>query len=103
MEDVTVISVPDTDGSLSAPDIVTALRNAGFHSIVVEGGPELATLFVVDNAVDELCLTTSPVLNGGRMPLFGGNEFAEHPLTLTQLLVDGSGATYARWQVKPSS
>jgi riboflavin biosynthesis pyrimidine reductase len=97
LSDVTVLSVPDTNGSLSAPDIVAALRGAGSRSIVVEGGPELATLFVVDDAIDELCLTISPVLNGGRMPLFGTHEFADHPLTLTQLLVDGDGATYARW------
>jgi riboflavin biosynthesis pyrimidine reductase len=103
MPDVTVLAVPDTGGSLSAPDVVTALRGAGFRSIVVEGGPQLATLFVVDNAVDELCLTTSPVLNGGRMPLFGAREFAEHPLILSQLLVDGSGATYARWLVQRAS
>ncbi|HEY5231549.1 MAG TPA: dihydrofolate reductase family protein [Galbitalea sp.] len=102
MPDVTVIAVPDADGSLSAPDIVSALRGAGFRSIVVEGGPEIATLFVIDDAVDELCLTTSPVLNGGAMPLFGSREFDGHPLTLTQLLVDSGGATYARWRMRGS-
>jgi riboflavin biosynthesis pyrimidine reductase len=100
MPDVTVIAVPDADRSLSAPDIVSALRGAGFHSIVVEGGPEIATLFVLGDAVDELCLTTSPVLNGGAMPLFGSREFDGHPLTLTQLLVDTGGATYARWRMR---
>jgi riboflavin biosynthesis pyrimidine reductase len=97
MPEVTIIAVPDVDGSLTAPAIVTALGDADYRSIVVEGGPALATLFVMDDAVDELCLTTSPVLNGGAMPLFGAHEFADRPLTLTQLLVDGGGATYARW------
>jgi riboflavin biosynthesis pyrimidine reductase len=100
MAEVTIIPVPDIDGSLTAPAIVTALRDAGYRSIVVEGGPVLATLFVMDNAADELCLTTSPVLNGGAMPLFGAHEFADHPLTLTQLLVDSGGATYARWALR---
>ncbi|HEX3680651.1 MAG TPA: dihydrofolate reductase family protein, partial [Galbitalea sp.] len=100
MPDVTIIAVPDVDGSLTAPAIVSALRNAGYRSIVVEGGPALATLFVTDDAVDELCLTTSAVLNGGAMPLFGANEFADRPLTLTQLLVDSGGATYARWALQ---
>jgi riboflavin biosynthesis pyrimidine reductase len=97
MPEITIIAVPDDDGSLTAPAIVTALRGAGYRSIVVEGGPALATLFVTDDAVDELCLTTSPVLNGGAMPLFGAHEFADRPLTLTQLLIDSGGATYARW------
>jgi riboflavin biosynthesis pyrimidine reductase len=98
--EVTIIAVPDADGSLAATAIVAALRDAGYRSIVVEGGPVLATLFVTGDAVDELCLTTSPVLNGGAMPLFGAHEFADRPLTLTQLLVDGAGATYARWALR---
>jgi riboflavin biosynthesis pyrimidine reductase len=98
--EVTIIPVPDVDGSLTAPAIITALRDAGYRSIVVEGGPSLATLFVLDDAVDELCLTTSPVLNGGATPLFGADEFADRPLTLAQLLVDSGGATYARWQLR---
>jgi riboflavin biosynthesis pyrimidine reductase len=100
MPEVTIIPVPDFDGSLTAPAIVTALRDAGYRSVVVEGGPTLATLFVTDDTADELCLTTSPVLNGGAMPLFGSHEFANRPLTLTQLLVDSGGATYARWGLR---
>jgi riboflavin biosynthesis pyrimidine reductase len=98
--DAKVIPVRDVDGSLTAPDIVAALRAEGHRSIVVEGGPELATLFVLGGAVDELCLTTSPVLNGGRLPLFGADQFAVHPLALSQLLVDDAGATYARWTLR---
>ena len=100
LPEVAIIPVPDVDGSLTAPAIVTALRDAGYRSIVVEGGPVLATLFVTHDAADELCLTTSPVLNGGAMPLFGMQEFATRPLTLTQLLVDSAGATYARWALR---
>jgi riboflavin biosynthesis pyrimidine reductase len=100
MPEVVILPVPDVDGSLTAPAIVTALGDAGYRSIVVEGGPALATLFVTEDAVDELCLTTSPVLNGGAMPLFGGHEFADHPLELAQLLIDSGGATYARWLLR---
>jgi riboflavin biosynthesis pyrimidine reductase len=103
MPEVTIIAVPDVDGSLTAPAIVTALRDSGYRSIVVEGGPGLATLFVTDDAVDELCLTTSPVLNGGAVPLFGAREFTDRPLTLMQLLVDNGGASYARWALRQPS
>jgi riboflavin biosynthesis pyrimidine reductase len=97
---VTVVPVPDVGGSLSAAAIVTALREAGYRSIVAEGGPALATQLVLGGVVDELCLTTSPVLNGGKLPLFGREEFDDHPLTLSQLLIDGGGATYARWSLR---
>ena len=94
---VRVIAVPDAGLSLAAPDIVSALRGEGYASIVVEGGPQLAALFVTGGVVDELCLTTSPLLNGTRDPLFGAAEFDPHALRLAQLLVDDSGTTYARW------
>jgi riboflavin biosynthesis pyrimidine reductase len=102
LSDVRVLPVPGVDGSLTADVIVTALRDAGFRSIVAEGGPSLATQLVLGGVVDELCLTTSPVLNGGKLPLFGEQEFEGHPLTLSQLLIDGGGATYARWQLGSS-
>jgi riboflavin biosynthesis pyrimidine reductase len=94
-----VIAVPDVAGSLSADAIVTALHGAGYRSIVAEGGPALATQLILGGVVDELCLTTSPLLNGGKLPLFGAQEFASRELTLSQLLIDGAGATYARWQL----
>jgi riboflavin biosynthesis pyrimidine reductase len=92
-----IIVVPAEDRRMTPTAMVTALREWGFASIVCEGGPSLASQFVRSGVVDEVCLTTSPVLNGGRMPLFGGDEFAAYPLTLTQLLVDDAGAMYARW------
>jgi riboflavin biosynthesis pyrimidine reductase len=98
-----IVPVADVDGSLAADDIVTALRGRGHRSIVAEGGPSLATQLVLAGVVDELCLTTSPVLNGGALPLFGANEFDGHPLELSQLLIDESGYSYARWQLRTTS
>jgi riboflavin biosynthesis pyrimidine reductase len=94
-----VVAVPDVDGSLTAEAIVDALHARGYRSVVAEGGPELASGLLLGGVVDELCLTTSPILNGAGVPLFGANEFADHPLTLTQLLLDASGTTYARWRL----
>lgn len=99
MQAVTVIPVPDVGGTLSAAAILQTLRDLGFRSIVAEGGPTLATHLLVGGVVDELCLTTSPVLNGGSLPLFGTDRFDARELTLSQLLLDDNGATYARWRV----
>jgi riboflavin biosynthesis pyrimidine reductase len=100
LPDVTVLAVPDVDGSLSATAIVTALRGQGFRSIVAEGGPGLATQLVLGGVVDELCLTTSPVLNGGKLPIFGADEFDGRALELSQLLIDADGFSYARWALR---
>ncbi|MCU1470826.1 MAG: hypothetical protein JWQ39_1975 [Glaciihabitans sp.] len=96
--DALVIPVPDTGGMLAAADIVSALRSAGFRSIVAEGGPILAAHLLAGEVVDEVCLTTSPVLNGASIPLFGSSEFTARPLELTQLLVDNASGLYARWR-----
>jgi riboflavin biosynthesis pyrimidine reductase len=98
--DASILVVPDVDGSLSPEAIIDALRRAGYSSIVAEGGPAIATQLIRGGVVDELCLTTSPQLNGARLPLFGPDEFPAVPLTLTQLLVDESSVTYARWSAR---
>lgn len=96
---VRIIAVPDNVGSLEAAAIIDALRAEGLASIVCEGGPDIAAQLVASGVVDELCLTTSPRLNGAAKPLFGSTAFDPIPLSLDQLLVDDSGATYARWSI----
>ena len=91
---VTVIALPGP--RLSSQIIVDALRARGLQRIVCEGGPALASQLVDDGLVDELCLTTSPQVNGSVSPALPGLN-AQRPARLTQLLVDSSGALYARW------
>lgn len=93
----TLIPLP---GPVLAPSgIVESLRGHGFGSIVCEGGPRLAAQLLNDNLVDELCLSTSPTLNGEAMPVLPGIS-QRVPLQLTQLLVDSHSALYARWAVQ---
>jgi riboflavin biosynthesis pyrimidine reductase len=100
LAEVTIVPVPDVNGSLTADAIVASLRAAGYRSIVAEGGPGLATHLVLGGVVDELCLTTSPVLNGGKVPIFGADEFDGRSLELSQLLLDTDGFSYARWTLR---
>lgn len=95
-----VVPVPDSHGIIAAVDIVAALRGLGFDSIVCEGGPTLAAHLVRAGMVDEACLSTSPLLNGARTALFGGQEFDGVPLELTQLMVDDHSGVYARWAIR---
>jgi riboflavin biosynthesis pyrimidine reductase len=102
-ENAKVIVVPDEAGLLAAVDIVSALRDAGLRSIVSEGGPHLASRLLNGGVVDELCLSTSPVLNGASIPLFGSSEFAGRSLTLGSLMVDSASGVYARWAIAASN
>lgn len=81
---------------------VAALRERGLSQVLCEGGPALAGDLVAAGLVDELCLTTSPVLAGGRGPrlLDVAAELAR-PVTLRSLLHD-DGSLLARWVVEPS-
>lgn len=91
---VTVITLAGP--SLSPARIVGALRERGLPRIVCEGGPALASQLVDAGQVDELCLTTSPQLNGSVSPALAGFG-TQRAARLTQLLVDSAGALYARW------
>ena len=48
-----------------AATAINVLEQRGYHRILVEGGPTLLGEFAAAELVDELCLTISPVLEGG--------------------------------------
>jgi riboflavin biosynthesis pyrimidine reductase len=49
-------------GAAAAIDV---LEQRGYRQVLVEGGPNLLGQFTVADLLDELCLTISPVLEGG--------------------------------------
>lgn len=84
-------------GRIPARALLDALHRRGHESIVCEGGPSLAGQLVRAGLVDELCLTTSPVIGGSAAGILDVDSLTGG-LDLTQLLVDDSGALYARWR-----
>jgi riboflavin biosynthesis pyrimidine reductase len=46
-------------------DAVAVLAERGYRRILIEGGPTLLGQFVAAGLLDELCLTVSPLLEGG--------------------------------------
>jgi riboflavin biosynthesis pyrimidine reductase len=94
-----ILEVPAEGGRMSPRNILAVLHSEGYRSIVCEGGPSLAAQFLRDGVVDEICLTTSPVVGGTSLPLFAGVPMSERPLTLTQLMVDEQSFLYSRWAV----
>ena len=83
---------------LSSAAILSTLHGFGLESIVCEGGPTLAGRLVGDGIVDELCLSTSPVIGGRLSPLFGDLAGEPRGMTLGRLLVDETGVSYSRWR-----
>ena len=92
-----VVEIANTGGRMSPVDIVSALRSLGLASIVCEGGPSLAAQLLLAGVVDELCLSTSPVLNGAALAPFGREYIEAKRLGLRQLMVDDESGLYARW------
>jgi riboflavin biosynthesis pyrimidine reductase len=86
---------------------IAALVSLGYREILTEGGPHLLGQLTRAGLLDELCLTTSPLLAGGsagrivvaRDP--DGAPAAAQPLNLAHVLTD-AGFLLARY-VRPAS
>jgi riboflavin biosynthesis pyrimidine reductase len=85
--------------NVSAAAAIEQLTGLGYHRILVEGGPTLLGELVGAGLLDELCVTTSPVLEGGHSParMLAGQPGAM-PLRLVSMLEDDDFvlARYAR-------
>lgn len=90
------------DGPVEPTAVLTDLRARGCREILHEGGPHLLADWVAAGAVDELCLTVSPLLAGPppdgspRGLLAGGGSLDPGSLTLLSLVTDGS-TLLQRW------
>ncbi len=54
--------------SVPANGIISELTGRGYRKLLVEGGPSLLGQFAVAGLLQELCVTTSPLLEGGYSP-----------------------------------
>lgn len=100
---VEIVAVPDTDGRVDVALALDALRSRGLINVVCEGGPGLAAQLLDLGLVDEVCLSTAPVITGSRLALFGDADMVERKLELSQLLVDNASGLYARWSLGGST
>lgn len=102
-EDLTPVGagVRGAGGDGPTPDvgaIAPLLAERGWPRILCEGGPNLTGRLLASGAVDELCLTTAPVLVGGNAPrLAAGGAATPAPMQRRHLLTDRDGALFARW------
>jgi riboflavin biosynthesis pyrimidine reductase len=78
-----------------------ALERRGLDRILCEGGPTLFADLAAGGVVDELCLTTSPMLGGpGAGRITGGPPWTGAPVGLGLAdLLEEDGALFARYRV----
>jgi len=88
------------DDDVDLPAAVRALHERGLRRLLCEGGPTLLTALLAAGLVDELCLTTSPVLLGGAPGLLAGSLAAPLDLRLVHLVDGGDGSLLTRWAVR---
>ena len=91
------VAHPDVIRTVEPLELVAALQDRGLTRLLCEGGPSLLTALLAAGAVDELCLTTSPVAIGEGQHLLGG--VPRTGLELLSLIYDDPGVLLARWSV----
>lgn len=84
--------------SVPAARIAPALAERGLTRLLCEGGPGLFGELIAADAVDELCLTTAPVLVGGNASrIAAGTVTGRLSLRPLHQIVDDDGTLFTRW------
>ncbi|RMB75985.1 pyrimidine reductase family protein [Rhodococcus sp. SBT000017] len=77
---------------------LTSLSRLGFVRILCEGGPKLFGSMLAEDLVDDVCLTLSPSLVGGRAGRIADwDGAAASAMSLAHVLVAEDGTLLTRW------
>jgi riboflavin biosynthesis pyrimidine reductase len=84
---------------VTAAAAVSALAGRGYREILAEGGPHLLSQLAAVGLIDELCVTISPVLAGGRAGriIQGHGSPSASRLALAHVLADDDGYLLCRY------
>lgn len=97
--DVVVLSAPD----VSAAALLEVLEDRGLRRVLCEGGPGLFGTLLTEGAVDELCLTTAPLLVAGVAARIAASAHASPTaMRRAHVLADDDGALLTRWVRHPT-
>jgi riboflavin biosynthesis pyrimidine reductase len=78
--------------------IRNALAELGLNRVLVEGGPTLFSQLVSGDAIDELCITTSPMLVAGPARRVAASvEHVELAMQRNEILLGADGTVVVRW------
>lgn len=89
-------------GDLEVPTILAELDRRGLRRVLCEGGPRLHGDLVAAGAVDELCLTLSPLLTAGEAGRIARSEPGIDPesMSLESILLDEDSTLLLRYRVR---
>ncbi len=88
------------EGGVDLADVLRRLGAAGLHDVLTEGGPALLADLVGAGLVDELCLTTSPVLVGGPAGrVLAGPWLEPSAMAAPAHLLHADGVLLGRWHL----
>lgn len=80
------------------PAVISWLASRGMGRVLCEGGPRLFGDLLEADAVDELCLTISPLLTAGAAPrIAASGSSVLHRMRQAHLLLDDDGTLLGRW------
>lgn len=87
------------DDELDLAAVLDALADRGHRSVLCEGGPTLAGGLAAAGLIDELCVTTAPLLLGGTFArmLTTGTLDPMPQWRPASLVVDDDGYLFGRW------
>ncbi|MFS0706151.1 dihydrofolate reductase family protein [Cellulomonas sp. 179-A 9B4 NHS] len=96
-----VLAVPARDGELDLAAALSALGARGLRHVLTEGGPALLGDLLAAGLVDELCLTTTPLLAGPGAPGLLHGAYRPDPPAGARLrhLLHADGTLLARWDL----
>ncbi|MFG1934569.1 dihydrofolate reductase family protein [Mycobacterium sp. NPDC048908] len=86
------------DGRIASASIRHALADLGLNRVLVEGGPTFFSQLVADNEIDELCLTTSPMMVAGPARRVAATvAHVEIHMQRSTVLLGSDGTVIVRW------
>jgi len=78
--------------------VLSILAGRGLRRVLTEGGPQLLSLFIKHDLIDEMCITIAPVLVGGQARrIAAGSGEAHTRMRRSHLLTDPDGYLYTRY------
>ncbi|MBO0679116.1 dihydrofolate reductase family protein [Mycolicibacterium sp. S2-37] len=83
---------------ISSAAVRAALAEVGLNRVLVEGGPTLFSQLVSDDAIDELCITTSPMMVAGPARRIASSAaHVEIGMGRRCVLLGGDGTVIVQW------
>lgn len=86
------------EGPIDSAAVKSALAELGLNRVLVEGGPTLFSQLVSQNSIDELCITTSPMLVAGPARRVAASvEHVAIAMERKEILLGADGTLVVRW------